>query len=170
MCGGECFSKKLDNIINGPSCQSITAINHLSFSHSCRVVFVHMQARQICVCVAALKNIISWSMVASYSAHNNEQSVSDERTSLQTFEKKLLLFVAVHTHTDLFFLGALWERAENNKNLCASSKIKWITGTATGLTIPGRVKEVDSVVVRLPSGEEQEIKASLVIGRNSVLH
>ena len=52
-----------------------------------------------------------------------------------------------------------------------SSNIKWITGTATGLTtIPGRVKEVDSVVVRLPSGEEQEISASLVIGKNSVLH
>ena len=51
-----------------------------------------------------------------------------------------------------------------------SSNIKWITGTATGLTmITGRVKEVDSVVVRLPSGEEQEIKASLVIGETSVL-
>ena len=46
----------------------------------------------------------------------------------------------------------------------SSDRIKWMIGTATGLKmIPGKAK-IDSVTVRLPTGEERDLKSSLVVG------
>ena len=48
----------------------------------------------------------------------------------------------------------------------SSSKIKWVVGTAIGLKMASEsTTNVNSVVVRLPSGKEQELSAALVIGK-----
>ena len=58
-----------------------------------------------------------------------------------------------------------YERMLRGLVMDSSNRIKWMIGTATGLKmVPGEKAKIDSVTVRLPTGEERDLKSSLVVG------
>ena len=52
----------------------------------------------------------------------------------------------------------------------SSDRIRWMIGTATGLKmVPGEKAKIDSVTIRLPTGEERDLKLSLVVGTHTYI-
>lgn len=51
----------------------------------------------------------------------------------------------------------------------SSRRIRWLTGTATGLKTAENPSVIKSVMVRAHGGHEEEIRASLVIGERDAL-
>ena len=63
-----------------------------------------------------------------------------------------------------------YERVLRGCVLKSSSRIKWITGTATGISVPQDDPDrVESVSIRIRPGEELTVPAALVIGSCYVL-
>ena len=71
---------------------------------------------------------------------------------------------------EFFITRESYERVLRSCVLKSSPRIKWITGTATGISVsqddPSRV---ESVSIRTRSGEEQTVPAALVIGSYLIL-
>ena len=58
-----------------------------------------------------------------------------------------------------------YERALRGCVLKSSSRIKWITGTATGISVlQNNPDRIESVTIRIRPGEELTVPAALVIG------
>ena len=76
----------------------------------------------------------------------------------------------VENWEEFFITRESYERVLRNCVLKSSPRIKWITGTATGISVsqddPSRV---ESVSIRTRSGEEQTVPAALVIGSYLIL-
>ena len=63
-----------------------------------------------------------------------------------------------------------YERALRGCVLKSSSRIKWITGTATGISVPQDDPDrIESVSIRIRPGEELTVPAALVIGSCHIL-
>ena len=76
----------------------------------------------------------------------------------------------VENWEEFFITRESYERVLRSCVLKSSPRIKWITGTATGISVsqddPSRV---ESVSIRTRSGEEQTVPAALVIGSYLIL-
>ena len=63
-----------------------------------------------------------------------------------------------------------YERVLRGCVLKSSSRIKWITGTATGIFVPqDNFDRIESVSIRIRPGEELTVPAALVIGSCYIL-
>ena len=71
---------------------------------------------------------------------------------------------------EFFITRESYERVLRSCVLKSSPRIKWITGTARGISVPqDDPSRVESVSIRTRSGEEQTVPAALVIGPYLIL-